>query len=121
MWKRPISTGQAPERKLKTLVVLMGFVRDDEGDLQPAFEPRRVVSEDKAEMEASRMAALGTYAGVITRSRTASLINGEFGEPVVLFQHASRRCRACTPQCACVGLLRLHRVIEPSRPLHVPL
>ena len=82
----PISTGQAPERKPKTLVVLMALVRDDEGDLQPAFEPREVVSEDKA-MDARRMAAVETYAGVTTRSRTADLINGEFGEPVVLFAH----------------------------------
>ena len=86
MWKRPMSPGQTPERKLKPLVAVMGFVRDDEGDLQPAFEPREVVSEDKA-MDARRMAAVETYAGVTTRSRTADLINGEFGEPVVLFAH----------------------------------
>ena len=53
MWKPPTSTGQAPERKLKTLVVLMAFVRDEEGELRPAFD----------------------------------LVNGEFGEPVLLFQH----------------------------------
>ena len=81
-----MSPGQAPERKLKTLVMLMAFLRNDQGNLQPAFEPREVVSEDKA-IDARRMAAFETYAGVTTRSRTADLINGEFGEPVVLFAH----------------------------------
>ena len=38
-------------------------------------------------MDARGMAAFETYAGVTTRSRTADLINGEFGEPVVLFAH----------------------------------
>jgi hypothetical protein len=56
-------------------------------DLKAAFEPREVQSEDKAKMDARRMAALGTYAGVITWSRSADQVNGEFGDPVVLFQH----------------------------------
>lgn len=81
------STGQAPEPKLKTLVVLLAFVRDEEGELQPAFEARELPSEDKARMDGRRMAAQGTYAGVIAWSRSADLVNGEFGEPVVLFQH----------------------------------
>jgi hypothetical protein len=68
------------------LIVLLAFVRDEEGELQPAFEPREIQSEEKAKMDARRLAALGTYAGVITWSRTADLVNGEFGEPVVLFQ-----------------------------------
>lgn len=42
MWIPPTSTGQAPDRKIKTLVVLMAVVRDDEGELQPAFEPREI-------------------------------------------------------------------------------
>ena len=87
MWKPQQSTGQAPEPKLKTLVVLLAFVRDEEGELRPAFEAREVPSEDKARMDGRRMAALGTYAGVIAWSRSADLVNGEFGEPVVLFQH----------------------------------
>lgn len=73
--------------KLKTLVVLSAFVWDEEGELRPAFEPRELPSEDKARMDGRRMAALGTYAGVIAWSRSADLINGEFGDPVVLFQH----------------------------------
>ena len=87
MWKQQQSTGQAPVTKPTKLVVLMAFIRDEEGELRPAFEPREVQSEDKAKMDARRMAALGTYAGVITCSRSADLVNGEFGEPVVLFQH----------------------------------
>jgi hypothetical protein len=87
MAKLQQSTGQAAESKLKTLVVLTAFVRDEEGELRPAFEPRELPSEDKARMDARRMAALGTYAGVIAWSRSADLVNGEFGEPVVLFQH----------------------------------
>tara|TARA_R110002020_G_scaffold161283_6_gene346242 strand:- start:304 stop:573 length:270 start_codon:yes stop_codon:yes gene_type:complete len=60
MWKPPTSTGTEPDRKLKTLVVLMAFVRDEEGELRPAFEAREVPSEDRAKMDAKRMAALGT-------------------------------------------------------------
>lgn len=81
------STGQPPVTKPTNLFVLMAFVRDEEGELQPAFEPREVQSEHKAKMDARRMAALGTYAGVISWSRSADLVNGEFGEPVVIFQH----------------------------------
>ncbi|KKB82829.1 hypothetical protein VW29_14825 [Devosia limi DSM 17137] len=69
------------------LIVLLAFVRDEEGELRPAFDAREVPSEDKAKMDGRRMAALGTYAGVIAWSRTADLVNGEFGDPVVLFQH----------------------------------
>ena len=87
MLKQRQSVGQAPEPKLKTLVVLTAFVRDEEGELRPAFEPRELPSEDKARMDGRRMAAQDTYAGVIAWSRTADLVNGEFGEPIVLFQH----------------------------------
>jgi len=87
MHKPQPSTGQPPESKLKTLVVLLAFVRDEEGELRPAFEARELPSEDKARMDGRRMAAQETYAGVIAWSRSADLVNGEFGEPVVLFQH----------------------------------
>ena len=79
--------GETKAAKPTKLIVLLAFVRDEEGELQPAFEAREVPSEDKAKMDARRMAALGTYAGVIAWSRSADLVNGEFGEPVVLFQH----------------------------------
>jgi hypothetical protein len=84
MKQQPV--GQAPEPKLKTLVVLSAFVRDEEGELRPAFEPREMPSADKARMDGRRMAAQGIYAGVISWSRSADLVNGEFGDPVVLFQ-----------------------------------
>ena len=71
------------------LIVLLAFVRDEEGELQPAFEPREIQSEEKAKMDARRMAALGTYQGVITWSRSADLVNGEFGDPVVLFEYGN--------------------------------
>lgn len=87
MLKVQPSAGDAPQGKLTTLVVLTAFVRDEEGELRPAFEPRELPSEDKARMDGRRMAAQGTYAGVIAWSRSADLVNGEFGEPVVLFQH----------------------------------
>lgn len=87
MARQQQSTGQAPEPKLKSLIVLTAFVRDEEGELRPAFEPRELPSEDKARMDGRRMAAQGTYAGIIAWSRSADLVNGEFGEPVVLFQH----------------------------------
>jgi hypothetical protein len=77
----------AKPAKPTNLIVLLAFLRDEEGNLQPAFQPRELQSEDKAKMDARRMAALGTYAGVITWSRTADLVHGEFGAPVVLFQH----------------------------------
>lgn len=48
-----------------------------------------VPSEEKAKMDARRMAALGTYEGVIAWSRTADLVNGVFGDPVVIFQHGT--------------------------------
>ena len=36
------------------LIVLLAFIRDEEGELRPAFEPREVQSEDKAKMDARR-------------------------------------------------------------------
>lgn len=87
MARQQQSTGQAPEAKLKSLIVLTAFVRDEEGELRPAFEPRELPSKDKAKMDGRRLAAQGTYAGIIAWSRSADLVNGEFGEPVVLFQH----------------------------------
>lgn len=87
MGKLQQSVGGAPEPLLKTLVVLTAFIRDEEGELRPAFEPREMPSADKAKMDGRRMAAQGTYAGIISWSRSADLVNGEFGDPVVLFQH----------------------------------
>ncbi|WP_354061824.1 hypothetical protein [Devosia sp. 2618] len=68
------------------LIVVIAFVRDDEGELQPAFEPREVQSEDKAKYDARMLAASNQYAGVIAWWRSADLVNGVFGDPVVLHQ-----------------------------------
>ena len=75
--------------KPTNLIVLLAFIRDDEGEVRPAFEAREMPSEEKAKMDARRMAALGTYEGVIAWSRTADLVNGVFGDPVILFQHGN--------------------------------
>jgi len=40
-------------------------------------------------MDARRMAALGTYEGVIAWSRSDDLVNGELSDPVVLFEHGN--------------------------------
>lgn len=87
MGKPQASADQSSQPKLTTLVVLLAFVRDEEGELRPAFEAREVPSAEKARMDGRRMAAQGTYAGVLAWSRTADLVNGEFGDPIVLFQH----------------------------------
>jgi len=69
------------------LIVLMAFLRDEDGNLQPAFEPREMQSEERARHEARMMAATGKYAGVIAWSRSAQPDIGEYGPPEVLFQY----------------------------------
>lgn len=81
------TSGDAPEPKPSKLIVVLAFVRDEEGELQSAFEPREVQSEDRAKQEGKKLAASGDYAGVLSWWRTADLVNGEFGDPVILFQH----------------------------------
>ena len=68
------------------LIVLMAFNRDEEGELQPAFDPREMPSEEKARMEARMMAGSGKFAGVVAWSRSADPNLGEYGEPVELFR-----------------------------------
>lgn len=80
-------SGSTPEPKPSKLIVVLAFVRDEEGELQSAFEPREVQSEDRAKQEGRKLAASGDYAGVLSWWRTADLVNGEFGDPVILFQH----------------------------------
>lgn len=67
------------------LIVLAAFNENDEGELLPAFEPRQVDNKLKAKMNAQAIAHL--HAGVIAWSRSADLINGEFGDPEVIYQH----------------------------------
>ena len=66
------------------LIVFLAFNRDDEGELQPAFEPREMPTEFAA-TTAARVAA-DKYAGVVAWSRTADPDIGEYGPPIVLFQ-----------------------------------
>lgn len=68
------------------LIVYVAFVRDEEGELQPAFEAREAQSESAAKQQARILWASGKYAGALAWWRSADLVNGEFGEPVVLFQ-----------------------------------
>ena len=80
------STGQAPEPKAPPtkLIVLCAFDRDEEGTLQPAFEPREMPDERRAVVTAKEMAKRHT--GVITWSREANPAIGEYGPSEVLFQ-----------------------------------
>lgn len=81
-----ISTGQPPVIKPTKIIALMAFVRDEEGELRPAFEAREMQSEGSAKMQARLLAASEKYEGVIAWWRSADLTNGEFGEPVVIHQ-----------------------------------
>lgn len=72
----------APPTKL---IVLLAFDRGEDGELMPAFDAREMQDEATAIRTAKEMAR--RHVGVITWTRTADLINGEFGEPVILFQN----------------------------------
>jgi hypothetical protein len=67
------------------LIVLAAFDKNDDGELVPAFDPRQVDNEDRAKRDAKMLAL--RHVGVIAWSRDADLINGEYGPPVILFQH----------------------------------
>src|SRR4051812_3566053 len=84
--RMPQSTGQVPEAKAlpARLIVLCAFDRDDEGSLQPAFEPREIPDERRAVLTAKEMAR--RHAGVITWSREANPAVGEYGPSEVLFR-----------------------------------
>ena len=71
----------------KKLIVVMAFEDDGEGGLRPAFEPREFQSEQRAKIEAGSL--VNTYPAVIAWSRTADPDLGEYGEPVVLFEHGN--------------------------------
>lgn len=66
------------------LIVLAAFVKNDDGELVPAFDPRQVDSEDRAKRDARMMA--DQYAGVVAWSRDADPSIGEYGPPVIIFQ-----------------------------------
>ncbi len=66
------------------LIVLAAFIKNDDGELVPAFDPRQVDSEDRAKRDASSMAM--HYAGVVAWSREADPSIGEYGSPTIIFQ-----------------------------------
>lgn len=76
-------SGQSTPTKL---IVYLAFIRGEEGELQPAFEPREAQSESAAKQQARILWSSGKYAGAIAWWRSADLANGEFGDPVILFQ-----------------------------------
>jgi hypothetical protein len=65
--------------------LLLAFDKADDGELTPAFEPREMRDEASAVQTAREMAR--RHVGVITWTRAADLVNGVFGDPVVLFQN----------------------------------
>ncbi len=72
---------EGPVGKTK-LIVLMAFDRDEEGELQPAFEPREMPDEARAKRMAIELK--GRHAGVVAWVRDANPALGEFGPPEVL-------------------------------------
>jgi hypothetical protein len=72
------------EPKPTKLIVLLAFDRSEDGELTPAFEPREMRDEGTAIRTAKEMAR--RHVGVIAWSRSADLLLGEFGAPVVLYQ-----------------------------------
>lgn len=71
------------QAKHPKLIVVVAFDRDEEGELQPAFDPMEQQSEDRAIRTARALA--DKHAGVIAWSREANPDLGEYGEPTTLF------------------------------------
>lgn len=65
------------------LIVLAAFVKNEDGELVPAFDPRQVDSADRAKRDAISMA--DHYAGVVAWSREADPSVGEYGPPTIIF------------------------------------
>lgn len=65
------------------LIVLVAFVKNNYGELIPAFDPRQVDSVDHARRDARLMA--GQYVGVVVWSREADPSIGEYGPPTIIF------------------------------------
>jgi hypothetical protein len=73
-----------PQQKMPKLIVVAAFNRDDEGVLQPAFDPRQMQSEEAAKRLAKTIER--EHAGVIAWSREANPSIGEYGEPTILYR-----------------------------------
>lgn len=76
-------TSLTPETKMPKLIVVMAFDRDEDDELQPAFDPMEQQSEERAIRTARALA--DKHAGVIAWSREANPTLGEYGEPTTLF------------------------------------
>lgn len=76
-------SGHTHQPKQPKLIVVMAFDRDEEGELQPAFDPMEQQSEERAVRVAKGLAS--KHAGVIAWSREANPAIGEYGEPTTLF------------------------------------
>lgn len=70
-----------------SLIVVMAFDPDGEGNLQPAFEPVQFDNEGRAERFARSL--VGTHQGIVAWSREAHPDVGEYGEPKVLFRQGN--------------------------------
>ena len=68
------------------LIVYLAFVRDEEGDLQPACNARETQSEAAVKQHARILWSSGKYASALAWWRSADLTDREFGEPVMLFR-----------------------------------
>jgi hypothetical protein len=66
------------------LIVLAAFVRNEDGELVPAFEPRQVETAARARLDALLLGE--RYAGVVAWSREADPAIGEYGPPVVIYK-----------------------------------
>lgn len=75
----------SPPRRPSKLIVVVAFDLDEQGELQPAFGPMEMQSEDRAIRTARSLA--GKHAGVIAWSRDAEPDIGEYGPPKTLYVH----------------------------------
>lgn len=64
--------------------MLAAFVKNDDGDLVPTFDPRQVDSEERVKRDAVMLG--DSYVGVVAWSREADPAIGEYDPPVVLYQ-----------------------------------
>ena len=77
--------GQLPVNTKGKLIVLWAFDKDEDGALQPAFEPREMPDEERAIARARELAQ--RHVGVIAWSRDADMAVGDYGPPIELYRH----------------------------------
>lgn len=66
------------------LIVLAAFVRNEDGELVPAFDPRQVETAARARLDALLLG--DHYAGVVAWSRKADAAAGDYGPPMIIYQ-----------------------------------